>query len=338
MPLLGYDRLLRGLAAGELGGVFFLFGEDDFLREEAANRIAEAHLDPATRDFNLDQLRATDVQPEMLASALQTPPMMAAWRVVVLREAQHLATAPRLREALESVLDAPPEGLAVVVVAQIPPRSRAQFYETLKRKARSVEFQPLDPGDVPGWLMERAAAEGISIDPAAARALAAAIGPNTGVLTQELQKLRDFVGDGRTVTTDDVAQVAGHLPRQNRWDWFDMVGQRRFREARAALPILLDAGETGVGLVLGLGTHFLRLALAAEGGAGALADELPTHQRWLAPRLEAQARRWTADALARALDDLLRADRLLKSAGLSDDQVLEELLLRLEAASARAAA
>jgi hypothetical protein len=31
-----------------------------------------------------------------------------------------------------------------------------------------------------------------------------------------------------------------------------------------------------------------------------------------------------------AVDDLLRADRLLKSASLDDRQVLEELLLRLE--------
>ena len=329
MPVIGYDRLARGLDSGERGGVYFLIGDDDFLKDEATNRIVAAHLDPATRDFNLDQLRAADVTPETLASTLQTPPMMSAWRVLVLRDAQHLASSARLREPIEAVLDAAPGGLAVVLVAQIPDRSRAQFYETLKRKARTVEFQPLNPGDAPGWILERAGAYGIEVDADAARALAAAAGGSTGAMIRELEKLRDFVGERRRVTREDIAAVVGHIPQQNRWDWFDMVAQKRWREARAALPVLLDAGETGVGLVLGLGTHFLRLALAAEGGA-ALANELPVNQRWLVSRLEGQARHWTKEALAAALEDLLRADRLLKSASLSDDQVLGELLVRLE--------
>jgi DNA polymerase III delta subunit len=50
----------------------------------------------------------------------------------------------------------------------------------------------------------------------------------------------------------------------------------------------------------------------------------------LAKRVATQARVWTAPAIDDALDDLLRADRLLKSAPLSDRQVLEELLLRMQ--------
>jgi DNA polymerase III delta subunit len=65
---------------------------------------------------------------------------------------------------------------------------------------------------------------------------------------------------------------------------------------------------------------------------------LPQHQRWLASRIAKQARRWSADAVEDAIDDLLRADRLLKSTSLNDRQILEELLLRLEQRSARRAA
>src|SRR5690606_18818113 len=109
-----------------------------------------------------------------------------------------------------------------------------------------------------------------------------------------------------------------------------LVGEAKFERARAAIPVLFDTGESGVGLVIGLGTQFLRLALVAAGGKQALEAELPHHQRWLAGRLAGQARRWSRDALDAALDDLLRADRLLKSASLGDEQVIEELLLRLQ--------
>jgi hypothetical protein len=120
VPLLRPAALERALSRGELGGAFFLFGSEPYLCEEAAAAIVAAHLDPATRDFNLDQLRGSEARPEDLASVLQTPPMMARWRVVVLREVQALATAPRLRATIEEVVERPPSGLALVLIAQIP--------------------------------------------------------------------------------------------------------------------------------------------------------------------------------------------------------------------------
>jgi DNA polymerase-3 subunit delta len=331
MPLLSPDKLTRSLEAGERGGAFFLFGEEEFLKEEAAGRIVDAHLDPATREFNLDQFQGSEGSVETLASILQTPPMMAEWRVVVVREVQALAGSPRARSLIESLVERELPGLVVILLGQIPERSRAQIYELLKSKTRAVEFSPLTPGDIPGWLMERATAEGMELEPDAARALAAAIGPVVGVLDRELAKLRDFVGERRRIAAADVEAAVGRVTQQNRWDWFDLVGTGRLTEARAALPILFDAKESGVGLVLGLGTHFLRLALAADGGERALQNELPPHQRWLATRLARQARNWNAPALDAALDDLLRADRLLKSASLSEEQIVDELLLRLQA-------
>ncbi len=332
------DAVARALAQGPGGGVFFLHGEEDYLKEELAAAIVAAHLDPATRDFNYDQLRASDVEPETLASILQTPPMMAEWRVVVLRDVQAIAQQARLRAVVEALVERPPPGVAVVLIATLPDRSKAQVWETLKRRATSVEFAPLAAADVPGWLIARAQEQGVTLETGAARALSGAIGAELGVLSQELAKLVGYVGERRRITTEDIAAVVGSVPRQNRWDWFDLVGDGRFPEARAGLHVLLDENESGVGLVIGLGTQFLRLAVAARGGERALGDVLPPHQRWLSRRLAKQARAWSPDALDRALADLLRADRLLKSASLDERQIMEELLLRLQQRAQRAAA
>jgi DNA polymerase-3 subunit delta len=332
------DVVARTLAKGPRGGVFFLSGEEEYLKEEAVATIVAAHLDATTRDFNYDQLRASDVEPETFASIVQTPPMMAEWRVVVLRDAQAIATQARLRTAVEEIVEQPPQGLVLILAATLPDRSRAQIWDRLRKATTSFDFEALSAADVPGWLIERAGEDGIELEPAAARALASAIGTGLGVLTQELAKLVGYVGDRRRVTVDDVAAAVGSVPRQNRWDWFDLVGDARFAEARAGMHVLLDANESGVGLVIGLGTHVLRLAIAAHGGESALGSALPPHQRWLARRLGAQARKWSPTALDHALDDLLRADRLLKSASLDERQIMEELLLRLQQRAQRAAA
>lgn len=317
----------RSLASGKLGGVFFLFGDEEYLKEEMTSALVEAHLDPAVRDFNLDQLRGSDVTPETLASIAATPPMMAEWRVVVVRDAQALAASARSRAVIEDLLARKFEGLAVVLVAALPDKAKAQIYDKLRKQAIAVEFPQLNAADVPGWLIARAKSDGYDLETDAARALAGAIGAELGVLVQELRKLYGFVQQRKAITLEDVLAAVGTVLRQNRWEWFDMLGERRFGEARAALPVLLDAGESGVGLVIGIGTHFLRLAILANGGERALEEALPPYQRWLAGRLARQAKKWQAADLERALDDLLRADRLLKSTNLGDHAILEELIL-----------
>ena len=142
--------------------------------------------------------------------------------------------------------------------------------------------------------------------------------------------LRDYVGDRTAIRREDVVAVVGVIPRQDRWQWFDLVAERKFDRARAALPILLDGSETGVGLVIGLGSQFLRLGICAAGGRRALENALPRHQSWLARRIEGQARGWSPADLARAIEDLRRADWLLKSTPLGDLRIMEELLLRLQ--------
>jgi DNA polymerase-3 subunit delta len=331
MPLTSPDVLARSLAAGKLGGVFFLFGEEDYLKEELATSLVNAHLDPATRDFNFDQIRGGETTPEALASIIATPPMMAEWRVIVVRDAQALATSARTRAVLEDALDRKVPGLVLILVATLPANAKAQIYEKLKKQAVAVAFPPLNAADVPGWLMDRARSDGYELQAKAAQAMATAMGAELGVLLQELKKLYEFIGDRKQITLADVTRVVGSVPRQNRWEWFDMLGERRFAEARAALAVLLDSGETGVGLIIGMGSHFIRLGILANGGEKALEAVLPPHQKWLASRLGRQARKWNPQQLEETLEQLLRADRLLKSSNLGELPVLEEFILRLEA-------
>lgn len=318
--------------------MFFLHGAEDHLREVAVHQVIDGFLDSATRDFNFDQLRGPDITPEQLASILATPPMMAEHRVVVIREMQGLSQ--KAREAVEAVVSAPPAGLILVVSGQVPKDSKAKFYAALERNSAAVEFPALDANDLPGWLMERAVEEhGREIELDAARALALAIGPQLGVLASELDKLASFAQDRATITLEDVRAVGGYVPRVDRWAWFDTVGERRFREALRLLPELLESGESAVGLVIGMGGQLTRIGLAVAGGKEALERELNPRQRWLAGRIATAGRRWRMDELDDAIAELLRTDRLLKTAPLSDRQAMEELLVRLiELAPERTAA
>jgi DNA polymerase III subunit delta len=308
--------------------VFYLHGDDEFRKDEAVRALVEAHLDPATRDFNLDLLRGSEVSHEQLASVLGTPPMMAEWRVVVLRETEALASSPRARDQLLSVATSPPPGLALILACTVPSGSSARFYRDLSRVAQAREFRPVSASDLPAWLMDRAlSAHAVELEEPAARALAHGVGGDLGLLDSELRKLAGMVDRGGKVRLAEVEAAGTMIPRQDRWGWFDLVAERKTAEALAGLRVLLDHGETGVGLVIGLGTHFLRLGVAGSGGPGALERVLPPRQGWLARKYTAQARRWDPREIGAAIEGLLRVDRLLKSSGFEDRHLLEAWLV-----------
>lgn len=331
MPVLNPARLLRHLEKKPPTGAFFLHGEEEHLREEAIDAVMATFLDEATRDFNLDQLRGGDVTPEALASVLATPPMMAQNRVVLIRDMQGLSQ--KAREVVEAVAAAPPPGLVLLITGQKPSGSKAKFYDQVTKAAVTVEFPRLGLNDLPGWLAARASEEhGLELDIDAARALVTSIGSHLGVLATELEKLAAFAAERGTITLDDVRAVGGYVPRVDRWGWFDLVGERRIDEALRDLPELLESGESGVGLVIGMGSQLLRVGLVVAGGREALEKALPPNQRWLAKRVGSAALHWTVEEIDEALGELLRTDRLLKTAPLTDRQAIEELLLRLAAA------
>lgn len=328
MASLSYSKLLDLIERRPTGAVFFLHGEEEYLKEEAADRVVAAYLDQATRDFNFEQIRGVEVTAEDLASRIATPPMMADYRVVVVREAQGLSA--RAREAVEAAATSPQPGLILVVTATVPQGSKAKFYTNLQKAAVSVEFPAVDAMDLPAWLIQHAhEVHGLALEIEAARALAAAVGSQLGILASELEKLTAYVQTGRPITLEDVRVVGGYVPRADRWGWFDLIAERRFTEAVAALPTLLESGETAVGLVIGATSQLLRVGLVVAGGREALERQLKPFQRWLAGRTVPQAAGWSEREVDLALSELLRTDRILKTASLTDQQAVEELLLRL---------
>lgn len=267
---------------------------------------------------------------ETLASILGTPPMMAEWRVVVLREVEGLASSKHARDELVEVTRSPPPGLALVMSCTVPSGSKAKFYKELAKHARSVEFRAIGEADVPGWLMARAESEhGIEMSPDAGRALGSAVGTDLGILSQELEKLANFVGERGTISVEDIEATGTRLPAQDRWKWFDLVGERRFEEARATLDVLFGQGESGVGLVIGLTTHLLRIGIGVEKGMRGLEAVLPRRQKWLAKKVMPQTRGWSVEEIDDALAGLRDVDRLLKSSSHSDHHFLESWLLGL---------
>ncbi len=88
VPEQTFDATLRALKKGDIAPVYYLVGAEDLLKTDLARDISDRVLDPALRDFNFDQRTATSLDPEELSTLLNTLPMMAERRVVILRDVE----------------------------------------------------------------------------------------------------------------------------------------------------------------------------------------------------------------------------------------------------------
>src|SRR5688572_6313546 len=143
--------LRAALQDKQFSPAYYLHGDDEFLKEEALRHLIEAAVDPATRDFNLDQRKGGDLDAASLASLLATPPMMAERRVVVIREAPSLRK--DAKEALVKYLKSPVNDLLVLLTAPADSKPEAALAGSL---AILVDCKPLTGVQIPKWIAARA--------------------------------------------------------------------------------------------------------------------------------------------------------------------------------------
>lgn len=346
MPGRTYDDLRRSLAKGDVQLVYYLHGDDEFLKDAAVRQIVTLAVDESTRDFNLDRRRAPELAAEDFQALVETPPMMAARRGVVLTEVECLQQRrPRLQSlkaAVAGYLRHPSPDTVLVLVQTAGEKPDA----ALEDGTCSVDVAPLPPERVGRWIQHHAGELGLAIEPDAARHLQAAVGEDLHQLSAELAKLAVATG-GKPATIADVADLVGVRTGETVYDFVDAVSGRRFAAAAGMVPRLIASpGSSGVRLLGALGTVLVGLALAranlderdAPGPAtarvlNAMFAARPMGLRpWKeeASRWVRDAARWTAPELDAGLAALLRADARLKDTRLAGEaEVVIETVLSL---------
>src|SRR2546423_164596 len=163
MGALTFDALLRSLKQGVPDPVYYLHGDEDVLKDEAVRALVERAVDPATRDFNLDQRSAPELDAEAFHALVNTPPMLAATRAVVVRGLEQLKKTAKLRQELLRYLESPNPTTVLVLIqaAGEPPDAE------LARRTTAVAVEPLPPARVERWMAHRARQLALTLAPEA---------------------------------------------------------------------------------------------------------------------------------------------------------------------------
>jgi DNA polymerase-3 subunit delta len=315
---------------------YYLHGEEEFRKEEALRYLVDGAVDPATRDFNLDQRKGAELTGEALGSLLAMPPMMADRRVVVIRDVTGLRK--DARAALEKYLESPAADLLLVLTA--PADAKAD--KTLTQRAVAVECEPMSGSQIPKWIATRVEKHlGKQITAEAANLLHDAAGSDLGQLAMEIDKLGAYAG-GNVIDDAAVAAIVGIRREETLGELLDAIAMRDANRALALMPAVMQQPKmNAVFIVMALTTQMLALAVGKARGARSSNDYFNilrsgssnmTGRSWgdAAASWARATSKWSPADLDHALEVLLQTDASLKNSRVSsEDQVLATAILSI---------
>jgi len=277
-------------------------------------------------------------------------------RVTIVYDAAEFVT--RCRDKLEEYVAKPRKGSVLILLVDSWP-SNTRLFKAVGAHGLQIECRPpevahgknrlLDQTRVCRWLVYRAkTAHQSQLSEKAAVAMLDLVGPEFGILEQELAKLALFVAADQSISPELVHEVVGGWRTKTAWELIDAAVSGNAGEALSQLDKLLSAGQEPIALMGAVQWSLRRFATASRVFYRAQREGSPISLS--AALLQAGFRNWPANALTLAERQmsqlgrertrklyrwLLETDLALKGTHSSPDRArlaIEQLLIRLSSA------
>jgi len=358
------ESLSSFLRSKQLPRVVFLFGEEDFLIEEAVASIIELMKSEGTGLVDIEQLDGEELTLEQLVRRAEAFPMSSAQRLIIVHHFDRIPFGKKQGKEHTLWLDylkspAPTTVLVLVAtdgrvvsdelkgiaatLANPKQRSKAEAklaklrfpYNALLEHAAWTEVSRLPERRIPDWIIERFKQYGYDCTRDAAEFLVVQTGPSLRDLANEVAKSILYAGTQRRITRDHVLAVAGASREYNVFELQKAIGAKQRSRALAILHHMVRIERQDLLILTMLARYFLILFQLAElRSANVTPSDLGRMvgiPSFFVQEYVAALDHFSIADIERALDALHTADVQLKSTSLDTLTILEQALVTIVA-------
>lgn len=341
MAELTQKELRARLASKDPGRLYFLYGEESYLKEYYKQQFTALAGTGPMAAFNLAELEGATLSAKGLTDALEPLPFGAEKRIVIVRDLNVFRMASHqgdLKSALPTILEDLPEHVCLVFYYQFTefsPDKRTSLYKLISKVGDTVNFtHPTDP-ELCEWISRRFRAAGKKISSDTALFFIGHAGRSMTALIGDIDKIA-IGATGTEVTEADIRNYATPTVEARIFDLSDRVAAR---DAAGAMKVIADLFETRnepIVILGALATGLRQLYCAAlNAKEGRTQRELTAMLGLRSPsqaqRIMQQASRFSLPMLRDMQLWCAQADSDLKGANLDGRTVLELLVLRMTA-------
>ncbi len=330
-------------------GVCVAYGDDAFLKREVLVRLRHGILGDGDGEYSWDELdeKESKVALRDVLDELATVSLFGGGqRVVAVLNADEFVT--RFRPQLEDYV-AKPRATSVLILEVKTWPANTRLFKAVAAAGLQIDCKGPSVDRAAAWLVSWAAERhSAKLDRAAAELMVDIVGPELGLLNQELAKLSSAT-HGNTIDVALVRDLVGGWRAKTAWEMIDAALGGQSSEALMQLDRLLSGGEHPLAVLGPLGWSLRQMAAAVG-----IVEQAETQGRkpqlraaleqagvkpFVIGKVEKQLMRLGRKRGAQLLRWLLEADLAMKGASSSTHRarlVLEELICRLAAAPVQA--
>lgn len=227
-----YHSICTALKGGQYAPVYLLMGEESYYIDAICDLIATTILTPEEREFNQVTIYGKDSNGTAICEAARQYPMMAAYNIVIVKQAQQLAQIEELAHYFGKADMIPRSTILVLCYVGKSMDKRSVLYKRIKEYGTILESISPREYEITPWLYDLFRKKGLTIDDKGAAMLIENLGTNLPKINNEVDKLITSLPQGkRDITPTDIENNIGISKEFNTFELTKALSERNGKKA-----------------------------------------------------------------------------------------------------------
>ena len=249
---------LRAPSAAAIRPVCVVYGDDAYLVQESIIAVGRAVFPDKDGDAAISRFAGASTALSAVLDEVRTLPFFSRKRLVIVDEADTFVT--KHRKELEAFAEKPCEK-GILLLQNKLWLATTRLAKIFENAGFSIDCSSPRESELVPWLSQIARAKfDAQLGAQEARLLLELVGPESGILMAELEKLTIYVAESRRIEKNDILKLVGAGRVETIWKTLDAALAGEVVVALGHLDNLIAAGEEPVGLLAAMSTSLLEAA------------------------------------------------------------------------------
>jgi len=183
---MSYQIIYKAIKEKNFKPVYLLHGEESYFIDELTQLLINTVLQPQEKDFNLSILYGKEVSATQVIASARQFPMMAQYRLVVLKEGQQMRDFKSLDQYFNQVV---PSTILVLNYKGKKADGRAKLTQLVKKQGVLFNAEKLKEWNTAAWIKNYLSNKGYRVVENVETLIADYLGTNLNTIVNELEKL-----------------------------------------------------------------------------------------------------------------------------------------------------
>ncbi|MBQ2756637.1 MAG: DNA polymerase III subunit delta [Oscillospiraceae bacterium] len=342
------QQFAEHLRGKELLNMYFLFGEESYLKQQYLAKLVSMAVSKDLAMFNLHKFDGK-VSMDELSDVVYSFPVMAERRCVVVTDLDVEKLSASETEKLMELASTAPESCVLIFVTDLievnlkKSTKYKKLVEKMGKKGGAIELAKRDGAKLAQFMRQEAAKLKCTISADNCRYLIERCTDNMEVLKGEIRKLSEFcLQNGRDeITREDITECCAQTPDSSIYDITKAISRGNYNDAIKCLDELLYNRVEPVVIMATLSGFYIDLyrAKVANLSGKNVSDIVKTfsygNRAFVVDKAFRESASYSEQSLADSIEVLRKGDEMLKGSRVEDSIILQQTLTRLFACRKR---